>query len=61
MVRVKNRYILFQIQWENDQIIENLNEAMLFTSIRQLVEFYYGSYGVSSTNMSGKKETTFLK
>lgn len=48
MVRFKNRYLLFEIDWEDGKIDKELNVGALYTCFRGSVETNFGEVGLAA-------------
>jgi ribonuclease P/MRP protein subunit POP5 len=49
MVRTKNRYILFEVYWEREDSMNELNSSVILQTVRTSIETNFGDLGVSST------------
>ncbi|KAJ3054113.1 hypothetical protein HK097_002633 [Rhizophlyctis rosea] len=45
MVRFKNRYLLFEITWEDGKILETLTDRIVNSNIKESIETNFGDYG----------------
>ena len=49
MVRFKNRYLLFELSWEDGKVDESVASVDLFRAIRESVQVNFGSVCCVST------------
>ena len=50
MVRVKSRYLLFEINFEDDLILESLTSSSITTIVKESIEANFGSFGSGVTS-----------
>ncbi|KAJ3084141.1 hypothetical protein HK102_000754, partial [Quaeritorhiza haematococci] len=46
-MRFKNRYLLFEILWEDGAILESLNSGSITGVLRNSIESNFGDYGAA--------------
>ena len=58
MVRFKNRYILFEVLWEEAyHVPKDMTASMLHQALKQWIELYYGNMGLAALahSLTGNK------
>jgi len=52
MVRFKNRYLLTELQWEDDKRPQELNSFLILNTIKESIQSNFGDFGIGSIQMS---------